>query len=220
MMNKTELLARFYEYQRQGLLNGSQMGVLARYFSAAASLPPWIGDLAALCEARAEGRLDDGAFEAIKSRFFRNAQSPGDKVVHSGVINVHPVGASDASAPEAAKLVRDCALVAAFIGLVPLPMADAPFLIVTQFVMLRKLCSMYDRSPGLSLALIVLSALAGPMLFDALVKLFPVAGSIAGAAVAGALTWFIGSKVRVMLANGQDFTWRDFLRARIDWPWR
>jgi uncharacterized protein (DUF697 family) len=96
--------------------------------------------------------------------------------------------------------------IAALIGLVPIPLADAPFIVITQLVMLHKLTRQYGSSLGFSLVLILISAMIGPEIFKAIIKLIPALGSLAGALVAGSCTLLVGQTVLGVLETGQPFT--------------
>ena len=111
---------------------------------------------------------------------------------------------------EAETTVKIYSAVAAAIGLLPLPLADAPLIIIAQFLMIRKLCGRFGRPMGWALALVLLSALAGPELFQALLKLIPGLGSLAGALVAGGCTWLAGRTVLTVLEQGQPFSFREY----------
>lgn len=131
-------------------------------------------------------------------------------VVETEDIHYLPDEAASRRLFASAATVRHCTIAAFLIGLLPLPFSDAPFLIITQYIMLKRLCDRYGREPGLSLALIIASALIGPLAFNALVKLIPLAGSLIGGCVAGGLTWYIGQKMRGILEDDLPFTWQSF----------
>lgn len=211
-----DYLQAFSNCKDLGLLNEKEFNLLEEcLFAHRDAAPPWLASFAEACGRAARGQMSPGEFNVLKARFFRNLKSSNDKVIHSDVIQTHPAGTEPDADEDSARSIRNCALAAALIGLIPLPVADAPFLIVTQFIMLKSICSKYGRTPGLSFILIILSALLGPIIFNIFVKALPLAGSIIGAAIAGSFTWYIGSKVRAMLMNGQDFTLDNFLRAKI-----
>lgn len=102
--------------------------------------------------------------------------------------------------------ITSFSFIAALIGLFPLPIADAPLLIITQFFMMRNLCHKYERKIGFGLMLIILSAFLGPIFFSAFAKLLPGLGSIIGACIAGSFTYLVGKTSSIVLDKGQDFT--------------
>lgn len=215
-MEKSGSLAdRFFKYEQLGLIDNNELHDLLKHIPRQNPAPVWLVEFADVCARAANGQMGRRQFEGVKDRFFQNMRSPQDRIIHQKPIRVHPVGVSDETEAESRQLVKTCAIIAGLIGLVPLPVADAPFIIVTQFVMLKKLCARYQRSPGITFVLILLSAILGPILFDIFIKLIPFAGSVIGALVAGGLTWVIGSKVMFMLENAQDFNWENFWRAKI-----
>ena len=95
------------------------------------------------------------------------------------------------------------------IGLIPLPVADMPFIVSTQVALILGLCSLHGRTftmdAARSLSLAALSAVAGPMAFQALTKLVPGLGSVMGAGVAAACTYAVGTVTQTLLEGGLDF---------------
>lgn len=217
-----ELIRKFSQYKRDGYLTESEFqDVSERLLDSSAPPPPWIARLERACALIASAQIDAADFDAIKARLFKSA---GARIRKSGINLEKEAGPREAARAEAgavaeaeaAGTVRTCVIVASLIGLLPLPVADAPFLIITQYVMLRKLCAKFGRKPGASVILILLSALLGPLLFGLIAKRIPIIGSIVGACIAGGFTWYIGQKVRVMLVAGMEFTPRNFIKAKLD----
>ena len=106
---------------------------------------------------------------------------------------------------KAKSTISTCAIIAALIGVVPIPMADAPLIIILQVVMLKKLTGYYKRDLGFALVMVLISAMIGPVLFNALSKLIPVLGSIIGAAIAGGCTWLAGETALGVLEADEPF---------------
>jgi len=103
------------------------------------------------------------------------------------------------------------------IGLIPLPMADLPFIVATQVGMIVSLCHMYGRmlsaDTAKSLALAALSAVAGPMLFQTFSKLIPGLGSAIGGGVAAGWTFAVGKVTQAILEEGEEFELEAFKAA-------
>jgi GTP-binding protein Era len=118
------------------------------------------------------------------------------------------------------KIILAATATAGTIGLVPLPMADMPFIIATQVTMILSLCKTYERPLSVdtakSLALAALSAVAGPMLFQTASKLIPGFGSVVGASVAAGCTFAVGKVTQRILASGQEFELKTFKNAVKD----
>lgn len=118
---------------------------------------------------------------------------------------------------KADKIVLAGTAAAGGIGLVPLPMADMPFIIATQVTMILSLCSLFGRTlsadTAKSLALAALSAVAGPMIFQTLTKFIPGVGSVVGAGVAAACTFAVGKVTQHILEAGQEFELDSFKAA-------
>lgn len=109
----------------------------------------------------------------------------------------------------AADIVFEHAGLAAMAGLNPLPgVPDALFIIPIQVGMLIRLNKLYDKHFSMDIAVRFLGPLlarsAGRMLASQLCKFVPVAGSLAGAAVAGALTYSLGMAFHTLMHGG---TW-------------
>lgn len=207
MQSNDELMSQFSQYRQDGLITPAEFSQAARHLLDAAAPPDWILRLAKACSLAQKGEIGPDDLREIKREIF----SPmADTLKNAGATANLAIRQS-----EGANIVRICTGVACIIGLVPLPMADAPFLIITQYIMLKKLCAKYNREPGYSLALIVVSALLGPLIFTAFIKRIPYAGSIVGACVAALFTWFIGKKTLVMLERGWEFSLRNFIKAVI-----
>ena len=109
--------------------------------------------------------------------------------------------------------VATFSFIACLIGLLPLPIADAPLLIITQFLLMRKLCARYGRTPGIGLSLIVASAFLGPLVFSSFAKLLPGLGSILGACVGGGFTYLVGVTTAKILENNEEFTWENIKKS-------
>lgn len=103
---------------------------------------------------------------------------------------------------------------AAGIGVVPLPVADMPFIIGTQVTLLIALFRLYgrqlDSSAARSLTLAAASAVVGPLAFSSLSKLVPGLGSVFAGSVAAACTWAVGHVAKNVLEQGGEFDIDDF----------
>lgn len=198
-----ELIEKFVIYRKSGLLTEEEFcQVTESLLGDTDYIDPWVGKLEDACALASSGKLDQNDFLALKKRILAQAGGQdGSLYAKTG--------------EEADKIIRICVGAACLVGLFPLRMADAPFLIIIQYIMLRKLCEKYGRTPGYSLVLIVFAALLGPLIFNAFIKVIPMAGSLFGALVAGSFTWFIGVKVKSMLARGMPFTLRNFISAPV-----
>ncbi len=110
---------------------------------------------------------------------------------------------------KARKIILAATGAAGAIGLIPLPLADMPFIVTTQVTLILSLCALYgrtfsaDTARGLSLA--AFSAVAGPMAFQALSKIVPGVGSLVGAGIAAACTCAVGTVTRTMLEDDLEF---------------
>ena len=99
---------------------------------------------------------------------------------------------------------------AATAGAIPLPVADAIVITGIQAAMIVSLATVYDR--GLSketaggLVTAAAAALVGPLLFQQASKFVPFAGSVVGAAVAGAITAAMGAAIHGLLKTGKPLT--------------
>lgn len=217
MQDNAVLMRNFSAYKKKGIISTNEFCIISQYLLDADSpAPSWVAKLDNACKLLKEREIEIDDFHVIKNQILSvNGKCASTPVVRAEVVKQGPANASAVRKEETASIVRNCTIAACLIGLLPLPVADAPFLIITQFIMLRKLCAKYDRSPGAALLLIILSAILGPVVFGAFVKLIPVAGSIIGACVAGGFTWYIGSKVKAMLENGQEFTLDNFKATPI-----
>lgn len=118
------------------------------------------------------------------------------------------------------KIVLAAIATAGGIGLVPLPMADMPFIIATQVGMILALCNLYGRAlsrdTAKSLVLTALSAVAGPMIFQTITKFIPGLGSVVGAGVAAGCTFAVGKVTQRILESGQQFELDSFKAAVRD----
>ncbi|MBO4313800.1 MAG: 50S ribosome-binding GTPase [Desulfovibrio sp.] len=110
---------------------------------------------------------------------------------------------------KAEKMILAATATAGAIGLIPLPVADMPFIVTTQVALILGLCSLHGRTftmdTARSLSLAAISAVAGPMAFQALTKLVPGFGSVVGAGVAAACTYAVGTVTQTMLESGLEF---------------
>ena len=83
---------------------------------------------------------------------------------------------------------------------------DAALIMPIQVAMLMRLTTLHGRELTLDLAVQLLGPLAarmaGRFAFEQIAKLIPVAGSIAGAAVAGTMTYALGMAFHTMLHGG------------------
>lgn len=106
---------------------------------------------------------------------------------------------------KAKKMIVGATTAAGAIGLAPLPVADMPFIISTQVALILSLCSLYGKpfssDTAKSLSLAAISAVAGPMAFQAISKLIPGLGSFVGGGVAAACTYAVGKTTLFMLQN-------------------
>lgn len=215
MDSNADLLREFARYADMGYITRQEMGQISDYLrNHTASAPQWLHNLASACVLVANGQIGSQEFANIKRQLLTNLNQEDEGPIRAQVIDVRRVEDVD-NKKETQGIVRTGAIIAACIGLLPLPVADAPFLILTQFWMLYRLCGKFGKKPGKSLWLIVLAALIGPILFDALVKIIPFAGSIIGACVAGGITWYIGTKARLLLEKGLEFNFANFWAAKI-----
>lgn len=123
------------------------------------------------------------------------------------------ITAAEQRRKESRTTVTTFSFIACLIGLLPLPVADAPLLILTQFFLMRKLCARYGRKPGMGLVLIVASAFLGPIAFSSFAKLLPGLGSILGACVGGGFTFLVGSTTAKILENNEEFTWENIKKS-------
>lgn len=219
MWSNDDLLAEFSRYKHDNIITAAEFSRLAPYLLDATAAPDWILRLQKACALASSGDISQDDLKSIKNEIFSTVpkHSESNPSAMTTVAAGDDVSANTASAAVrasgCANIVRICTGIACLIGLLPLPVADAPFLIILQYVMLKKICAKYNREPGAALVLIVVSALLGPIIFNAFVKRIPVTGSIVGACVAGGFTWFIGRKVLVMLEKGWQFNLKNFLRA-------
>jgi uncharacterized protein (DUF697 family) len=112
---------------------------------------------------------------------------------------------------EAFSTIKLCTGIAAGIALVPLPVGDSICIIITQLIMIHSLCKKNNRTMGLTVILIVLSAMIGPIVFTALCELLPVFGSIIGAFVGGVFTYYIGQIVYKLIKENKEFSIKNFI---------
>ncbi|MDR2352423.1 MAG: DUF697 domain-containing protein [Deltaproteobacteria bacterium] len=99
-----------------------------------------------------------------------------------------------------------CAIIAALVGLIPIPFSDALFIIIIQIVMIYKICDKYQVPMGGSIVLVLVSAVIGPIIFSGLTKFLPILGSLVGAAVAGTCTYLVGKTIINVLEAKQPFS--------------
>ena len=96
----------------------------------------------------------------------------------------------------AQKVVAAAIAIAGGIAATPIPVADAPLLITTQFEMLRRLSTIY----GVTLSATTLAtamtgagaSMIGKTIAGTLLKFVPIAGSVVNAGIAGSITWVLG----------------------------
>ncbi len=176
-----------------------------------------IEELKEACALYAEGSLTDEEFAAMKRRILALPADAAPEETPKDAAEAEPQeseqNAMDLRQKAARRLIRRCALIAALIGLIPLPFRDSPPLIILQFVMITLLCRKYGRKIGASLGLIVFAGITGPVVFGAAVKFVPLLGPILGALIAGGFTWMVGRLTHSLLENDEDFTWANFRRA-------
>lgn len=217
MDERADILRKFSFYRREKYLTANEYARICDIFeNNDDAVPDWLEQLESLCGLAYGKLMGEAEFARGKARIFARRGNARIQMPMPKAGKNSGDEAINALRKDTAGIARNCALAAALIGLFPLPVSDAPFLVVTQYVMLKKLCSRYGRKPGLALFLIVLTALAGPVIFNAFIKLVPGVGSIAGACVAGGLTWYIGAKTRAMLEKGLDFSLSSFLAVKIN----
>jgi small GTP-binding protein len=88
-----------------------------------------------------------------------------------------------------ARVIRESAIIAAFMGLEPVPLVSLPFLIAVQIRMLLRLAAIYGQSMGIARARELLGAIAGGLAIryaaQELAKLIPGPGWL----VAGGAAW-------------------------------
>ncbi len=157
------------------------------------------------CRLRAEqfaSKISEGAAPAKTAPAAVPAPAPGGAV-----------SAAEQRRKESRTTVSTFTLVAGLIGLLPLPIADAPLLILTQFFLMHKLCAKYGRKPGIGLLLIVASAFLGPVVFSSCAKLLPGLGSILGALIGGGFTYLVGTTTVKILENNEEFTWENIKKS-------
>lgn len=202
-----ELIRNFSAWRSQGLLTDSEFAqVSQKLLGGGDAIPDWICKLRDACSLAAASQITKSDFDAIKTGLFKSR------------INLDKDSgqqAGDMASAESLTVLRVCTGIACVIGLFPLPVAHAPLLIITQYIMLRKICTKFGRRPGFSLILIIFAAVLGPLIFGLLLRFIPFARAIFGALIAGAFTWYIGAKTRAMCLAGMDFTFRNFIKCRI-----
>lgn len=202
-----ELIRKFSAWRGQGLLTEAEFAQVSRQLLGSGdAIPEWICKLRDACSLAETDQIPRSDFDVIKSNLFSsriNLDKEPDQ------------NASSMAGAESLAVLRVCTGIACVIGLFPLPVAHAPLLIITQYVMLRKICSKFGRRPGLALILIIFAAVLGPLIFGLLLRFLPFARAIFGALIAGAFTWYIGAKTRAMCLSGLDFTFRNFINCRV-----
>lgn len=108
------------------------------------------------------------------------------------------------------KWIIGAATSAGAIGAAPIPGADIIPLTAIQIGLLTRLATLYERPLSKETAKeIVIASIVGNMgksLFAQIVKVFPGAGSIAGAGVAGSVTLALGYSVKYAYERGIDVT--------------
>ncbi len=149
-------------------------------------------------------------FEIVEDSCSLTIEGNDDSIVKK---DVDVTSAESQRLKEAKSIISISSIIACLIGLFPLPIADAPLLIITQFVMMKKLCGKYGREPGMGLLLIVASAFLGPLIFSSFAKLFPGLGSILGACIGGGFTYLVGNTTSKILENKEEFNWENIKKA-------
>lgn len=124
----------------------------------------------------------------------------------------------------AADIIFEHSVSAAMAGLNPLPgIPDALFIVPIQIGMLVRLSRLYARPFTWDVAVRLLGPLlarsAGRMLASQLCKFVPVAGSLAGAAVAGALTYCLGMAFHALMHGGSWTVDADVLLREVEKVW-
>ena len=118
---------------------------------------------------------------------------------------------------KANKMILGATATAGAIGLLPLPIADMPFIVATQVALILSLCSVYGRAftadAAKSLSLAALSAVAGPLAFQTITKFVPGFGSLVGMGVASGCTYAVGKVTQTMLDLGEDISVDAFKKA-------
>ncbi|MBQ7457509.1 MAG: DUF697 domain-containing protein [Desulfovibrio sp.] len=117
---------------------------------------------------------------------------------------------------KADKMIVAASTAAGAIGLIPLPIADMPFIITTQVALILGLCSLYGktftRHAAKSLVLTCLSALAGPIAFQNIMKVVPGLGSVVGGGVAFACTYAVGKATKIFLEQEKALDFSNFTK--------
>jgi uncharacterized protein (DUF697 family) len=125
-----------------------------------------------------------------------------------------------------ARVVRESAAVAAFMGVEPIPLVSLPFLIAVQVRMLLRLAAIYGQSMGVARARELLSAIGGGLAIryaaQELVKLIPGPGWLVSGGAAWTGTNALGRAAIVFFENSQKISTGE-LRAiykRLRWRMR
>ena len=138
------------------------------------------------------GRIEELLPEAMRLRWMANEKAHQDKEA------------------KAERLIAVATAAAGTVGLLPFPLADMPFIISVQVTLILALTRLYGRTFSLdlarSLSLCALSAVAGPLAFQALTKFVPVLGSVVGAGIASGCTYAVGTVTQKLLASKADLT--------------
>lgn len=92
-------------------------------------------------------------------------------------------------------------------GVIPIPVMDSVPITACQITMVLSLGEIFDRKISESAAKGIIASVAATHVGRSLVKLIPVAGWIASAGVAAALTEVIGWTVAIDMANGAVNSW-------------
>ncbi|MBQ7607450.1 MAG: DUF697 domain-containing protein [Desulfovibrionaceae bacterium] len=118
---------------------------------------------------------------------------------------------------KAEKMIVAATTAAGTVGLLPLPIADMPFIVAIQVALIISLCSLYGKAftadAARSLVLAALSALAGPIAFQNIIKFVPGFGSVVGGGVAAACTYAVGKGTKLLLERNEPFTLSAFTKT-------
>lgn len=217
MESTKELVAAAMAMKEEGLITSDELSLLLEEIAAGRVMrAKKVSEIYGLYQKRV---LSDEEICRLKEELFVPPAEPGAVTAQNtdaAPWEMPPAGettAAEQRRKESRATVTTFSFIACLIGLLPLPVADAPLLILTQFFLMRKLCAKYGRKPGMGLVLIVVSAFLGPLVFSSFAKLLPGLGSILGACVGGGFTYLVGSTTAKILENNEEFTWENIKKS-------
>ncbi len=118
---------------------------------------------------------------------------------------------------KAEKMIVAATTAAGAIGVLPLPIADMPFIVGIQVALIISLCSLYGKAftadAARSLVLAALSALAGPIAFQNIIKVVPGLGSVVGGGIAAACTYAVGMGTKLLLERNEPLNLSAFTKT-------